>query len=80
MLFPLLNIIQFPFEIISGIIAGLICKAYFATQMKRKIKGYQNDITKSRERIIELEALNEKLIKRLQEMKDYFSKDSINMN
>ncbi len=88
MSFPLLNImLQYTLQILSGIAAGLLCKAYFATRLKSKIKdyqndiiNYQNDITKSLEKIIELEALNKKLEKRLKEMENYFSKDSINMN
>lgn len=80
MFFPLLSVMNFPVEIISGIVAGLLCKAYFATRMKSKIKDYQNDIVNSQEKIIELEALNEKLQKRLKEMEDRFSKDNIIMN
>lgn len=80
LMFFLLFIMMYPVEIISGIAAGLVCKAYFATRMKSKIKDYQDDIIKSQERIKELEALNEKLEKRLKEMEDYFSKDSISMN
>lgn len=80
MFLPLLIIVKFPFEIISGVIAGLICKAYFATQMKRKLEGYQNDIIKSHQKIIELEELNAKLERRVKELEEYFSKDSISMN
>lgn len=80
MFFPLLDIIKFPIEVISGIIAGLICKAYFATQMKSKLKGYQDDIIKSQERILELEDLNDKLEKRLKDLEGQFSKDHISLN
>lgn len=80
MFFSLLNTVTFPFEVISGVIAGLICKAYFANQMKNKLKGYQNDIIKSHERIIELEDLNNKLEKRLKDMEGQFSKAGISMN
>lgn len=80
MFFPLLTVINFPFEIISGVIAGLICKAYFATRMKSKLKTYENDIIKSRERILELEDMNGKLEKRLKDLEGKFSKDSISMN
>ncbi len=80
MFFALANIIDFPFEVLSGVIAGLICKAYFATQMKSKLRGYQNDIIKSQRRILELEDLNDKLEKRLKDLEGQFSKDGINMN
>ncbi len=80
MFLSLLAIIKFPFEIISGVIAGLICKVYFGNQMKNKLKGYQNDIIKSHERVRELEDLNDKLEKRLKEHEVKFSKDSISLN
>lgn len=80
MFFPSLNIINFPFELASGIIAGLICRAYFFTKMKNKLKRYENDLTKSQERILELEDENDKLEKRLKDVEVHFSKDSINMN
>lgn len=79
-MFFLLSMMKFPVEIISGIVAGVLYKAYFATRMKSKIKDFQNQIIKSEERIIQLEALNEQLEKRLKEMEDCFSRDSINMN
>ena len=66
--------------VFSGIAAGLICKSYFAWQMQNKIKDYQKDIEKSREKVFELEALNDTLKKRLQDMEGYFSKDRISMN
>lgn len=81
MFFPPLNImLLYGAQVASGIVAGLLCKAYFTTRLKSKMKECQTDMIKSRQRIVELEALNEKLIKRLHEMENYFSKDSINMN
>lgn len=80
MLFPSLNIIDFPIEVLSGVIAGLICKAYFVTKMKSKLKNYQDDIIKSQERILELEDLNDKLEKRLKDLEGQFSKDRISLN
>lgn len=71
---------QYCLPVLSGVVAGLLCKAYFKTQMQKKIKDYQNDLIKSQEKIIELQALNEKLQKRVQEMEGYFSKDRIIMN
>lgn len=78
---PLLNImVQYSGPVFSGIVAGLMCRAYYAAQMKNKLKDHQKDFLKSQERIIELEALNERLEKRLKEMESYFSKDHIIMN
>lgn len=81
MLSTLLNIVLQDYApVFSGICAGLVCKAYFNSRMKNKIKDYQNDILKSNAKIFELEALNEDLSKRLKEMEVYFSKDHIILN
>jgi hypothetical protein len=66
--------------VISGIAAGLVCKAYYAVQSKNKIKDQQEIFFKSQQRIYELEVQNERLKKRLQEMETYFSKDHIILN
>ncbi len=79
--FSFFNIlINYYFPVLLGIAAALICKAYFAHKMKKKIKEYENDLMKSQEKIFELEILNKNLQKRLKEMENYFSKDKIIMN
>ena len=81
MLSTLLNIVfQDYATVFLGICAGLICKAYFNSRMKSKIKEYQNDILKSNAKIYELEVLNEELSKRLTETEFHFSKDHIILN
>ena len=78
---PLLNIVmQYGGPVLAGIVVGLICKAYFAGQMQGKIRGYQSDIVKSHTKILELEATNDKLAKRIKELEGAFSKDRIFMN
>ena len=73
---PLLNILmQYAGPVMAGIVVGLICKAYFASQMQGKIKGYQSDIVKSHSKILELEAKNDQLEKRVKELEGTFSKD-----
>ncbi|WP_018611970.1 hypothetical protein [Segetibacter koreensis] len=71
---------KLPFEIISGIVAGLICKVYFRSVMKNKIKNYENDILENQERIRQLEDLNEKLEKRLKDFESQFLKHGFSMN
>ena len=80
MFFPLLNIMKFPIEIISGIAAGLICKTYFGSVLKNKIKDYENDILKNQERIRQLEDLNGKLEMRLKDFESQFLKHGFSMN
>ncbi|HEX8459797.1 MAG TPA: hypothetical protein VF623_00140 [Segetibacter sp.] len=78
---PLLNIvIQYGGAVLVGIVTGLVCKAYFAGQMQFKIKGYQSDIIKSHSKILELEAKNDQLEKRLKDTDRSFSKDQLHMN
>ena len=78
---PLLNIVmQYGGSVLAGIIVGLICKAYFAAQMQSKIRGYQCDIVKSHARILELDARNDMLEKRIKELEGSFTKDRIFMN
>lgn len=78
---PILNIVmQYGGPMVVGIVAGLICKAYFAGQMQNKIRGYQSDIVKSHAKILELEAKNGHLEKRIKEIEGNFSKDRIFMN
>lgn len=71
---------QYGGAVLAGIVAGLICKAYFAFQMQGKIKDYQGDIVKSHAKILELEAKNDKLEKRIKELEGSFTKDRIFMN
>ena len=78
---PLLNIVmQYVGAVLAGIAAGLICKAYFVSKMQSKIRGYQSDIVKSHSKILELEATNGRLGKRIKELEPGFSKDQIFMN
>lgn len=78
---PLLNIaMQYGGAVLAGIVVGLICKAYFAGQMQNKIRGYQSDIVKSHSKILELEANNDKLEKRIKELEGSFIKDRLFMN
>jgi cell division protein FtsB len=78
---PLLNIVmQYVGPVFAGIVAGLICKAYFAGQMQSKIRGYQSDIVKSHSKILELEASNDKLEKRIKALEGSFIKDRIFTN
>jgi len=78
---PLLNIVmQYAGGVLTGIVVGLICKAYFATQMQGKIREYQGDIVKSHTKILELEAKNDRLEKRLKEIEGAFTKHRLFMN
>ena len=78
---PLLNIVmQYGGAVLAGIVVGLICKAYFASQMQSKIRGYQGDIVKSHAKILELEAKNDQLEKQIKELDNSFTKDRIFMN
>lgn len=73
-------LIQYYSPVFFGVAAAVICKAYFANKMQNKIKDYENDLMKSREKVFELEIVNKDLQKRLKEMENYFSKDKIIMN
>ncbi|MCW3113950.1 MAG: hypothetical protein JWR18_2346 [Segetibacter sp.] len=78
---PLLNIVmQYGGSVLAGIVVGLVCKAYFASQMQDKIRGYQSDIVKSHARILELEATNDRLEKRIKDLEGSFVKDRLFMN
>ena len=78
---PILNIVmQYAGAVLAGIVIGLICKAYFASQVQGKIKRYQGEIVKSHAQILELEATNDRLEKRLKEIEGKFSKDRLVMN
>lgn len=79
---PLLNILmQYGGPVLAGIVVGLLCKAYFAGQVHNKMRGYQGDIVKSHAKILELEAKNEVLEKRLKETPgSVFKRDFIFMN
>ena len=78
---PLLDIfVQYSGAVIAGLLVGLLCKAYFAHQMKNKIEEYQADIVKSHSRILKLDGVNEKLERRIKELEGQFPKDRIFMN
>lgn len=78
---PLLNIVmQYGGAVLVGIATGLISKAYFLSQLQKKIKGYQMDIVKSHSKILELEAANDKLEKQLNEKESTFSREHLFMN
>jgi cell division protein FtsB len=66
--------------VLSGIVVGLGCKAFFAQQFQGKIRDYQADILKSHTKIHELEARNAELEKRVKELEDYFVLDKLSMN
>lgn len=79
--FSFLNIlIQYYGPVFFGVAAAVICKAYFANKLQNKIRDYENELMKSREKVFELEMVNKNLQERLKEMEDYFSKDRIIMN
>lgn len=78
---PLLNIaMQYGACVLAGIVAALIFKAFFSQQVQRKIRGYQADIVKSHSKILELEAKNDQLEKRLKDYERNFVKDKLLMN
>lgn len=78
---PILNIaLQYGGAVLMGIFVGFICKAYFASRVQKKIKGYQSEIVKSHAKILELEAKNDLLEKRVIEAEGKFSKDRLIMN
>jgi len=78
---PLLNIVsQYGGAVLAGIAVGLVCKAFFAFQMQSKIRDYQCDIVKSHAKILELDAKNGQLEKRIKELEGSFTKDRIFMN
>lgn len=78
---PLLDtVLQYGGALLAGIVAGLVCKAYYSSQIRGKIKGYQMDIVKSHSKILELEAKNEELEKRMKQVECSFIKDKIFMN
>ncbi len=78
---PLLNIVmQYGGAVLSGIVVGLVCKAYFASQMQNKIRGYQSEIVKSHAKILELDGRNGLLEKRVKELEGSFIRDRIFMN
>ncbi len=78
---PILNIVmQYGGSVLAGIVVGLVCKAYFASRMHGKIRGYQSEIVKSHAKILELDAKNDQLEKRIKEIEGTFTKDKIFMN
>ena len=78
---PLLDIfVQYSGAVIAGLLVGLLCKAYFAHQMKSKIEEYQGDIVKSHSKILSLQYENESLETRVKELEGRFPKDRIFMN
>ncbi len=78
---PILNIVmQYGGAVLVGILVGLFFKAYFASQVQTKIKRYQCEIVKSHGKILELEATNDKLEKRVKDVEHNFVKDRLVMN
>ncbi len=78
---PLLNIVfQYAGSVLAGILVAVLLKAYFASKMHRKIKDYQGEIVKNHARILELEALNYRLEKKLSDGEKRFSKEAMMMN
>jgi hypothetical protein len=78
---PLLNIVsQYAGAVLVGILVGLVCKVYFASQMQRKIKDYQGEIVKSHSKILELEAVNYRLEKKVKEVETHHTNQRMAMN
>lgn len=78
---PLLNILlQYGGPVLVGTLAGLIFKAYFASHYQSKIREYQDDILKSHAKILELEAKNDSLEKRVKQKEVLFAKEALFMN
>lgn len=78
---PLINVLmQYAGSVLLGIIAGLVCKAYFASHYAKKIREYEGDILKSHAKILELEAKNDKLEKRIRENQRSMGRDYLVMN
>lgn len=78
---PLLNVImQYAGAVAVGIFVGLMAKAYFASKFHNKIRNYQGEIVKSHEKILELEALNYRLEKKLKDIESAFIKEKLVMN
>jgi len=78
---PLLNMIfEYGGAVLAGIVAGLLTKAFSASQTHKKIKGYQGEIVKSHARILELEGKNEKLEKKLKELEKGYTKEQLILN
>lgn len=78
---PILNVLmQYGGAVLLGIVVGLICKAYFASYYHKKIFEYEGDILKSHAKILELEARNDKLEKKVRESQKIYTKDFIFMN
>ncbi len=78
---PLLdNVMQYGIPVLAGIVAGFLCRAFFAHQMQGKIKDYQYNMVKSHAKILELEAKNDRLEKLLKNAELSFSQDKIFMN
>lgn len=78
---PLLNIVmQYGGAVVTGIVVALIYRAYFASQLQNKLRGYQSDIVKSHAKILELDGRNGLLEKRIKELEGTFIRDRIFMN
>ena len=78
---PILNIVmQYAGAVLAGIVVSLIFKSYFASQLQSKIKRYQGEIVKSHAKILELEAQNGVLEKRVKEVEGSFINQKLLMN
>jgi septal ring factor EnvC (AmiA/AmiB activator) len=78
---PLSSILlQYGGAVLAGIAAGLMYKVYFASQVQRKIKNYQGEIVRSHAKILEHEAKNDQLEKRLKDFEKNFKTDRLLIN
>ena len=78
---PVLDILyEYGGAVLAGILAGLLCKVYFASQLHKKMRDYQGEIVKSHARILELEAENDQLQKRVKDVEKTFTKAHMFMN
>lgn len=78
---PLLTLLmQYGIPVIAGVLVGLVCKRYFSARLEEKIRECQIDIVKSHEIILDLEARNTQLERRLKETEGVYKKDRLFMN
>jgi hypothetical protein len=78
---PVLEIMyEYGGAVLAGILAGLLYKVYLTSQVHKKMKDYQGDIVKSHARILELEAENDQLLKRVKDVEKTFTKSHLFMN
>lgn len=73
-------LMQYGTPVLAGLLIGLVCKRYFSSRLEGKIREYKIDIVKSHEIILDLEAKNYQLEKRLKEVEGVYKKDRLFMN